>query len=65
MLMNTTGEVIDVEAYLPLSELDLPLLRGARVRVLPQPAGWPRRPAGGFVNDSEGFGDKCSGTSSQ
>ena len=56
-LMNTTGAAVEVEAYLPLSELCLPLLPGVHVNILPRPAGWPRRPAGGFADDSEGFLD--------
>ena len=54
MLMNTTGETVQVEAYMPSNELDLTLLDGVRVKVLPRPAGWPRRPLGGFIDDSEG-----------
>ena len=54
MLMNTTGETVQVEAYMPSNELDLTLLDGVRVKVLPRPVGWPRRPLGGFIDDSEG-----------
>ena len=58
-LSNPTGAVIEVESYLPLNELELleqvTSLPGLHVKLLPLPVDWPRRPEGGFENDSQGF----------
>ena len=61
---NPSGAEIEVEAYLSLSEVELyveiPSIQGLHVKVLPLPTGWPKRPDGGFENDSQGFGDESN-----
>ena len=60
-LTNPTGADIEVESYLPLSELEFPehmLSFGLSMKILPRPVGWPRRPEGGFQNDAQGFNDE-------
>ena len=61
-LTNPTGAAIEVESYLPLSELELleqvTSLPGLHVKLLPLPADWPKRPQGGFLNDSQGFSEE-------
>ena len=58
---NPSEADIEVEAYLPLSELELymeiPSIKGLHVKVLPLPTSWPKRPEGGFENDLQGFDD--------
>ena len=61
-LSNPSGQAIEVESYLPLSELELSeevtSLPGLHINLLPLPIGWPKRPQGGFVTDSQGFSDE-------
>ena len=60
-LTNPTGADIEVESYLPLSELEFPehmLSFGLSMKILPRPVGWPRRPLGGFKNDTQGFSEE-------
>ena len=61
-LSHPSGQAIEFESYVPLSELvllvEVTSLPGLHMKLLPLPVDWPRRPAGGFENDSQGFSDE-------